>query len=653
MILLHTQKIARHFGSETLFDNVSMEIMENSRIGLVGRNGAGKTTLLNILSGREEPDEGIVHRKKDCTIGYLDQHTGLESDLTIWEEMEKLTEPIKQIEREMHAIEQQLSDESLDKQSDTYTDLLSRYDFLQQSFREHNGYGIESEIRSVLHGFRYYPEDYDTPISNLSGGQKTRLALAKLLLEKKDLLILDEPTNHLDIDTLSWLESYLQNYSKALLIVSHDRYFLDKVVKNIYEVSRGSVENYPGNYSDYLKQKSEKIKREWKVFEKQQKKMAKLEDFVNRNLVRASTTKRAQARRKQLEKMDPLDKPQGDEKSAHFQFIPERTSGQVVLQTADLAIGYDSIPLSEHINLDIRKEDSIAVVGPNGVGKTTLLKTLYKLIPSISGEIKYGTKVDMGYYDQEQTTLNDKKSILDEVWDDHPLLSEQSVRTLLGSFLFSGEDVDKSIFSLSGGEKARVALAKLALEKNNTLLLDEPTNHLDIDSKEVLENALIDFEGTLLFVSHDRYFINRLATKVIELSEDGATLYLGDYDYYLQKKAELEAMESIDSSSDLTDTTGSHSLDSTSDQTAKLSFEAQKERQKRERKLTREIERIEKELEDLEAALLNIQHELSQPETFSDSAKTERLSKENDTLSSKQENLLIEWETLHDTLENL
>lgn len=653
MILLHTQKIARHFGSETLFDNVSMEIKENARIGLVGRNGAGKTTLLNILSGREEPDEGFVHRKKDCTIGYLDQHTGLESDLTIWEEMEKLTEPIKQIEREMHAIEQQLSDESLDKQSDTYTDLLSRYDFLQQSFREHNGYGIESEIRSVLHGFRYYPEDYDTPISNLSGGQKTRLALAKLLLEKKDLLILDEPTNHLDIDTLSWLESYLQNYSKALLIVSHDRYFLDKVVKNIYEVSRGSVENYPGNYSNYLKQKAEKIKREWKVFEKQQKKMAKLEDFVNRNLVRASTTKRAQARRKQLEKMDPLDKPQGDEKSAHFQFIPERTSGQVVLQTADLAIGYDSIPLSEHINLDIRKEDSIAVVGPNGVGKTTLLKTLYKLIPSISGEIKYGTKVDMGYYDQEQTTLNDKKSVLDEVWDDHPLLSEQSVRTLLGSFLFSGEDVDKSIFSLSGGEKARVALAKLALEKNNTLLLDEPTNHLDIDSKEVLENALIDFEGTLLFVSHDRYFINRLATKVIELSEDGATLYLGDYDYYLQKKAELEAIESIDSSSDLTDTTGSHSLDSTSDQTAKLSFEAQKERQKKERKLTREIERIEKELEDLEAALLNIQHELSQPETFSDSSKTERLSKQNDTLFSKQENLLIEWETLHDTLENL
>lgn len=653
MILLHTQKIARHFGAETLFDNVSMEIKENARIGLVGRNGAGKTTLLNILSGREEPDEGFVHRKKDCIIGYLDQHTGLESDLTIWEEMEKLTEPIKQIEREMHAIEQQLSDESLDKQSDTYTDLLSRYDFLQQSFREHNGYGIESEIRSVLHGFRYYPEDYDTPISNLSGGQKTRLALAKLLLEKKDLLILDEPTNHLDIDTLSWLESYLQNYSKALLIVSHDRYFLDKVVKNIYEVSRGSVENYPGNYSNYLKQKAEKIKREWKVFEKQQKKMAKLEDFVNRNLVRASTTKRAQARRKQLEKMDPLDKPQGDEKSAHFQFIPERTSGQVVLQTADLAIGYDSIPLSEHINLDIRKEDSIAVVGPNGVGKTTLLKTLYKLIPSISGEIKYGTKVDMGYYDQEQTTLNDKKSVLDEVWDDHPLLSEQSVRTLLGSFLFSGEDVDKSIFSLSGGEKARVALAKLALEKNNTLLLDEPTNHLDIDSKEVLENALIDFEGTLLFVSHDRYFINRLATKVIELSEDGATLYLGDYDYYLQKKGELEAIESIDSSSDLTDTTGSHSLDSTSDQTAKLSFEAQKERQKKERKLTREIERIEKELEDLETALLNIQHELSQPETFSDSSKTERLSKENDALSSKQENLLFEWETLHDTLENL
>ncbi|MCC5896124.1 MAG: ABC-F family ATP-binding cassette domain-containing protein [Alkalibacterium sp.] len=651
MILLQTQKIARHFGADILFENVSIEIKDKARVGLVGRNGAGKTTLLNILSGREEPDAGTIHKKKDCTIGYLDQHTGLESSLTIWEEMDKLTEPVKVIERDMHTIEQQLSDSSLDKQSDYYTDLLTRYDYLQQAFKDNNGYGIESEIRSVLHGFRFYEEDYATPISNLSGGQKTRLALAKLLLEKKDLLILDEPTNHLDIETLAWLENYLQNYSKSLLIVSHDRYFLDKVVQDIYEVSRGSVDYYPGNYSNYLKQKAERITREWKVFEKQQKKIDKLEDFVNRNLVRASTTKRAQSRRKQLEKMDTLDKPQGDEKSAHFQFAVDRESGQLVIQTKELAIGYDGVPLSQNIELDIRKEDSIAVVGPNGVGKTTLLKTINTFLEPVHGEVKYGTKVDLGYYDQEQRTLNDKKSVLNEVWDDHPLLPEQAIRTLLGSFLFSGDDVEKAISSLSGGEKARVALAKLALEKNNMLLLDEPTNHLDIDSKEVLENALIDFSGTLLFVSHDRYFINRLATKVVELSEDGATMYLGDYDYYLQKKAELEALDTLDQKTAAGDPSVPTENSSASD--TKKAFEAQKERQKKERKLVREIETIEKELEKIEEDLLAIQHELSQPETFSDSEKTESLSNQNQTLSAKQEKLMEEWELLHDSLETL
>lgn len=652
MILLQTQKIARHFGAEILFENVSIEIKDKARVGLVGRNGAGKTTLLNILSGKEEPDVGSIHKKKDCTIGYLDQHTGLESNLTIWEEMEKLAEPVRLIEKEMHSIEHELSDASLDKQSDHYFDLLKRYDYLQQSFKENNGYGIESEIRSVLHGFRYYEEDYNTPISNLSGGQKTRLALAKLLLQKKDLLILDEPTNHLDIDTLAWLENYLQNYSKSLLIVSHDRYFLDKVVQDIYEVSRGTVDNYPGNYSNYLKQKAERITREWKVFEKQQKKIDKLEDFVNRNLVRASTTKRAQSRRKQLEKMDTLDRPQGDEKSAHFQFATERESGQLVLQTKELAIGYDETPLSENIELDIRKEDSIAVVGPNGVGKTTLLKTINKLLTPVLGEVKYGTKVDLGYYDQEQRTLNDKKSVLNEIWDDHPLLPEQSIRTLLGSFLFSGDDVEKSVNSLSGGEKARVALAKLALEKNNMLLLDEPTNHLDIDSKEVLENALIDFEGTLLFVSHDRYFINRLATKVVELSESGAPLYLGDYDYYLQKKAELEALETLEQQSTASgDSSDTSSIATGSD--TKQAFEAQKEKQKTERKLVREIESIEKELELLENSLLKIQVELSQPETFSDSEKTETLAKENQLLTTKQEQLMEKWEQLHESLEEL
>lgn len=648
MIVLQTQKIARHFDAEILFDNVSIEIKDTSKIGLVGRNGAGKTTLLDIISGKSDPDEGKIHKKKDMTIGYLDQHTGLESSLTIWEEMIKIAEPLIKIEKEMTRIETQISDPNLDHQTVEYKELLNRYDSLQVSFQEKNGYGIESEIKAVLHGFRFYEEDYETPVEQLSGGQKTRLALARLLLEKKDLLILDEPTNHLDIDTLSWLETYLQNYPKALLIVSHDRYFLDKVVREVYEVSRGTVYHYHGNYSAYLDIKAERIKREWKVFEKQQKKMAKLEDFIDRNIVRASTTKRAQSRRKQLEKMDPLSKPQGDEKSAHFQFQTERVSGQIVLQTEELDVGYGDNRLSGDINMDIRKREAIAIVGPNGIGKTTLLKTLISMIPPLKGSVTLGTKVDTGYYDQEQNLLNKGKSVLNEVWDDHPSLPEQAIRTLLGSFLFSGEDVDKTISSLSGGERARVALAKLALEKNNFLLLDEPTNHLDIDSKEVLENALIEFEGTILFVSHDRYFINRLATKVIELNEEEAVPYLGDYDYYIQKKAELEAIKLLedegktvieDLPEPVTDT--------------KRSYQEQKEFQKIQRKLTREIKAIEEELEGIEEAILSVQTELSLPETFEDLSKYESLVNKNKTLQTKQEEFMNQWEDTHMTLEEL
>ena len=646
MIVLQTQKIARHFGAETLFDNVSIEIKDHSKIGLVGRNGAGKTTLLDIISGKSEPDEGKIHKKKDMTIGYLDQHTGLESSLTIWDEMFKIAEPLMAIESEMTELEKQISNPDLDHYTVEYKDLLSRYDSLQMKFQENNGYGIESEIKSVLHGFRFYEEDYNTPIEQLSGGQKTRLALARLLLEKKDLLVLDEPTNHLDIDTLAWLEGYLQNYTKALLIVSHDRYFLDKVVKEIYEVSRGSVSHYHGNYSAYLDLKAEKIKREWKLFEKQQKKIADLEDFVARNIVRASTTKRAQARRKQLEKIDPLSRPMGDEKSAHFQFLTDRVSGQVVIQTDDLDIGYGEERLSGGINLDIRKREAIAVVGPNGIGKTTLLKTLIGMIPPLKGDVSLGTKVDTGYYDQEQTLLNQSKTVLNEVWDDHPTMPEQSIRTLLGSFLFSGEDVEKTISSLSGGERARVALAKLALEKNNLLLLDEPTNHLDIDSKEVLENALIEFDGTILFVSHDRYFINRIATKVIELNEESAVEYLGDYDYYVQKKEELEALKRLEENNNSTQIEESKPITEN-----KRSYQEQKEIQKEQRRLIRRIEAIESELEKIENDIIEIQTKLSLPETFEDLKKSEQLVKENEGLQAQQDRLMDEWEESHEKLE--
>ncbi|WP_208559249.1 ABC-F family ATP-binding cassette domain-containing protein [Marinilactibacillus kalidii] len=650
MILLQTQKVARHFGAEVLFDDVTLEIKEASRVGLVGRNGAGKTTLLHMISGQEEPDVGKINKKRDLTIGYLDQHTGLESNRTIWEEMLTVFEAVRQLEKEMRAVESQMSDPTLLEDEGHYHEVLKRYDTMQETFKQLNGYGYESEIRSVLHGFRFYESDFSTPVAQLSGGQKTRLALAQLLLEKKDLLVLDEPTNHLDIDTLAWLEKYLQSYTGALLIVSHDRYFLDKVVNEIYEVSNGKVQHFTGNYTNYLKLKAEMIQLMWKEYEKQQKKIEKTEDFINRNLVRASTTKRAQSRRKMLDKMDKMGKPQDDEKSASFNFYTERESGGVVLQTEDLAIGYEETALSESINMDIRKTDAIALVGPNGVGKTTLLKTLVGQIPALAGTIQLGTKVDTGYYDQEQSLLHSTKRVLDELWDEHPTIPEQSIRTLLGSFLFSGDDVEKAVGSLSGGEKARVALAKLAMEKNNFLILDEPTNHLDIDSKEVLENALIDFEGTLLFVSHDRYFINRMATKVLEISEDGLTLYLGDYDYYLQKKEELEALSQLEQAEQEMKQNNMHqpnpAVPLVSDRAQ------QKERQRETRRLNRLIEDVEKQLQSIEQQLNEVHEKLSNPTVYDDAEQASVLSLTHEKLQAEQEILLEQWEEASVALES-
>lgn len=647
MILLQAHNLARHFGAEVLFEKVNIEVKERARIGLVGRNGAGKSTLLHIISGLEDPDEGRVNKRKELTHGFLDQHTGLESDRSIWEEMMTIFEPVLQLEKEMRKIEEQLSSSQLLEDENRYQETLKKYDQLQEEFRMKNGYGYESEIRMVLHGFRFYEEDYTTPIQQLSGGQKTRLALSRLLLQKKELLILDEPTNHLDIETLSWLENYLRNYDGALLIVSHDRYFLDKVVNEIYEVSHGSVQHFPCNYSKYLKMKAVQIQKQWKEFEKQQKEISKMEDFINRNLVRASTTKRAQSRRKQLEKMDKMDEPTGKEKSASFSFRSARDSGNIVLQTDNLSIGYHlSTPLSKEINLDIRKTDAIALVGPNGVGKTTLLKTLVKSLEPLKGRIEYGTKVDIGYYDQEQQHLNAQKTVLDELWDDHPTTSEQEIRTLLGNFLFSGNDAKKSIFSLSGGERSRVALAKLAMEENNFLVLDEPTNHLDIDSKEVLENALIDFSGTLFFVSHDRYFINRMATKVIEISDEGLTVYLGDYDYYLQKKEELEALSDLEEQEK-----NPQKSDSDEKPPIPSDRDAQKENQRIIRKLSRQIEEIESQMQLVEEELTETEKELSDPSIYDNADLVTKLSKQNSILQGKQTQLLNTWEKLSLELE--
>lgn len=660
-MLLQTQNVTRRFGGEELFSGVTLEIKERARIGLVGRNGAGKSTLLKILADIESPDEGRVMRKKNLTTGFLDQHGGLESSRTIFEEMVEIFRPVLNIEKQLRQLEIEMADVDPSSQTD-FQEILNEYNKLQEEFERRNGYGYRSEIKMVLHGFKFFEEDYDQPISYLSGGQKTRLSLAKLLLQKKELLILDEPTNHLDIETLSWLESYLLGYDGSLVIVSHDRYFLDKLTTETYELSYGRMHYFNGNYSKYLEQKALDIEKQTKDFNKQQKEIAEMEEFVARNLARASTTRRAQSRRKQLEKIDRIDRPMGDERSAYFSFSPERQSGNIVIQSTDLAIGYpDSEPLSEGIDLDVRKGDVVALIGPNGIGKSTLLRTLVEQIDPIRGEIKYGTKVDIGYYEQEQENLNPSNSVLNEVWDNHPLMTEESVRTFLGSFLFTGEDVEKSISALSGGERARVSIAKLALNHDNFLVLDEPTNHLDIDSKEVLENALIDFEGTLLFVSHDRYFINRLATKVLEIGPEGTTLFLGDYDYYLHKKEELYEQELAAKQAELEQSGKTSEGQNDSNNNRNESWSDRKEIKRQTRRIERGIESTEKAIAETETALEKITQEMNdisnndqviqQGMSAEDGKKLNDLSKQFDEKNVKLEQLFEDWENWHEELE--
>ena len=629
MIILQANKIERSFAGELLFDNIDLQVDESDRIALVGKNGAGKSTLLKILVGEEEPTSGQINKKRDLSLSYLAQDSRFESENTIYDEMLLVFDSLRQQEKRLRQMELQMGELS----GEELTALMTQYDQLSEDFRQKGGFTYEADIRAILNGFKFDQSMWQMKISELSGGQNTRLALAKMLLEKPELLVLDEPTNHLDIETIAWLENYLVNYKGALIIVSHDRYFLDKVATITLDLTKHSLDRYVGNYSRFVELKEQKLATEAKNYEKQQKEIAALEDFVNRNLVRASTTKRAQSRRKQLEKMERLDKPEAGKKSANMTFQSEKTSGNVVLTVENVAIGYDGEILSEPINLDLRKMNAVAIVGPNGIGKSTFIKSIVEQIPFIKGEKRFGANVEVGYYDQTQSKLTPSNTVLDELWNDFKLTPEVEIRNRLGAFLFSGDDVKKSVGMLSGGEKARLLLAKLSMENNNFLILDEPTNHLDIDSKEVLENALIDFDGTLLFVSHDRYFINRVATHVLELSENGSTLYLGDYDYYVEKKAEVEMTQAEEAS--------------TSNQAKEPSpvndYQAQKESQKEVRKLMRQIESLEAEIEELESQSQAISEQMLET---NDAEKLMELQAELDKIIHRQEEAMLEWEEL-------
>ena len=629
MIILQANKIERSFAGEVLFDNINLQVDERDRIALVGKNGAGKSTLLKILVGEEEPTSGEINKKKDISLSYLAQDSRFESENTIYDEMLHVFDDLRRTEKQLRQMELEMGE----KYGEDLNKLMSDYDRLSENFRQAGGFTYEADIRAILNGFKFDESMWQMKIAELSGGQNTRLALAKMLLEKPNLLVLDEPTNHLDIETIAWLENYLVNYSGALIIVSHDRYFLDKVATITLDLTKHSLDRYVGNYSRFVELKEQKLATEAKNYEKQQKEIAALEDFVNRNLVRASTTKRAQSRRKQLEKMERLDKPEAGKKAANMTFQSEKTSGNVVLTVENAAIGYDGEVLSQPINLDLRKMNAVAIVGPNGIGKSTFIKSIVDQIPFIKGEKRFGANVEVGYYDQTQSKLTPSNTVLDELWNDFKLTPEVEIRNRLGAFLFSGDDVKKSVGMLSGGEKARLLLAKLSMENNNFLILDEPTNHLDIDSKEVLENALIDFDGTLLFVSHDRYFINRVATHVLELSEEGSTLYLGDYDYYVEKKAEVEITQAEEAST----------INQAKEVSPVNDYKAQKESQKEVRKLMRQIESLEAEIEELESQSQAISEQMLET---NDADKLMELQAELDKISHRQEEAMLEWEEL-------
>ena len=634
MILLQLNNISKSFGSSVLFQDIQLEVKSNDRMAIVGRNGVGKSTLLKIMTGEIPYDEGEMYQPKDIQFGYLAQHNDLTSTKTIWDEMISVFE---HLQKEEQALEKFAFDIQEMSQNETYDEkLIHEYSTRQDQFADEGGYRYQSDTKGVLIGLGFMEEDFELTVSDLSGGQKTRLALGKLLLQKPDVLILDEPTNHLDIATLTWLENYLASYPGAIVIVSHDRYFLDKIVQTVYEIAHKQTTKYHGSYSHFLEQKALNYERDLKQFEKQQQEIKDMEDFVQRNIARASTTKRAQSTRKQLEKMPKLDRPLGEAAEANFSFEVAKTSGNDVIVVEDYTFTHagEKQPLFSHVDLTIHRGERIALIGENGIGKTTLLKALLHE----QDKIKYGSNVQIGYYAQEQEKLSPANTILDEVWDDFPNKPEQEIRTVLGNFLFSGEDVLKHIHTLSGGEKARVSLAKLMLQQANFLLLDEPTNHLDLSSKEVLENALQNYEGTVLFVSHDRYFMNKIADKVAELTASGLTLYLGDYDYYMEKKLEEAEIQKLENEKELPNTI---------EKKQNVSFSEQKRAQSEKRKRERQISQIETSIEQYEEKIHNLEVKMTQPDIFQDHEKLLALTNETNELKAILDKLMDEWTELH------
>jgi ATP-binding cassette, subfamily F, member 3 len=566
MILLQASHIAKQFDGHDVLLDANLVVQARDRVALVGANGAGKSTLLRIVMGHDQPDSGDISMAKGTSIGYVAQFVDADLTTTVFAYVAEAFAELSAMELKLRDMELDMARPEIYNDDKRFADLSAAYDNLRQVFTDAGGYAIEARIRRVLDGLRFTPDMHQREIGALSGGQKTRLSLARLLAWQPELLILDEPTNYLDTETLTWLENYLQGYEGALLLVSHDRYFLDKVATSVYELDAGKTAYYVGNYTRYIDTKAGQFEQDLKRYEAQQKEIAKMETFIQKNIVRATTTKRAQSRRNMLERIDRLEKPNAKTPKLALRFSAQRESGKDVLRVADVMVGYPGKTLPGPLNFYMGRGQRVAILGPNGIGKTSFLKTLVGQMTPLRGDVTWGAHVQIGYYDQEQTKLHPEKTVLSEVWDDYPGLDLTTIRTALGRFLFRGEDVDKPVASLSGGERSRLSLCRLMLQQANVLIMDEPTNHLDLLSKEVLEDALQDYEGTLLFVSHDRYFIDALATHILQLDESGFRTYLGNYSEYLAKRADEEKWGAAEA----TDSHGSPKVRSSNDPQGKL-----------------------------------------------------------------------------------
>lgn len=638
MILMQLSHVTKSFDGEEIFEDVNFEVKTGERIGIVGRNGAGKSTLMKIIAGVENYDSGHISKIKGLKLGYLTQQMTLNTQNTVFEEMAKPFAHVQSISERMKFETDWLAAHADMYESVEYKTHIDQYEKLSNEFEQLEGYQYESKIKTVLNGLDFSEADYHRPINDFSGGQKTRLSLAQMLLSEPDLLLLDEPTNHLDMATTEWLEDYLKYFKGAIVIISHDRFFLDKIVTQIYDVSLGEVKHYVGNYAKFIELRDQYYQKRLAEYERQQNEIKRLETFVEKNITRASTSGMAKSRRKALEKMERLEKPMLDARSANIQFDFDRNTGNDVMHIQDLTIGYVS-PITQPIQFEINKGDHIGIIGPNGIGKSTLIKTLAKRLPPLSGQVIDGANLKIGYYDQKQAEFRSNKTILNFVWDQYRQMPEKDVRAVLGRFLFTQDDVLKVINDLSGGEKARLQLALLMLERNNVLILDEPTNHLDIDSKEMLEQALKHFQGTLIFVSHDRYFINQLANRIFDLNEKGGTLYLGDYQYYLEKLEQQQALAAYDNQQNQ----ATLEVDSSTQPTT---YQDQKTLRREKRKIERQIESDESQISELEDKIAAIDLQMTDEAVINDFEKTQSLAEERQKIEQALEQVMTNWEEL-------